>query len=97
MVLHRVASSMIIFTSSRRGSSGGSSLRMISEKSKIVPRGLLISWATPAASCPTEASFSDWINCCSVVRRVSTMLLKDCARVVSSPVPSTGTVTVRSP
>ena len=29
------------------------------------PRGLLISWATPAASLPTEASFSEFLICCS--------------------------------
>lgn len=34
----------------------------ISIQLKIPPRGLFISWATPAVSIPMEASFSEWIS-----------------------------------
>ena len=49
-------------------------LRRSELKVRTEVRGLLISWAIPAASLPMDASFSERIRCCSFNRLISLSL-----------------------
>ena len=69
---------------------------------KSPPSGLFISWATPAARMPMDASFSDWTNFSWVLLSssfacfiLSIMLLNLSPRRASSSCPFTSTLTSR--